>query len=211
MTSTPILSFEKLEQVKFLYLNKQLCIREVALVLKVSPDAVESFIKKHNIPKRGYKEAQQAKFYNKPPSFHKQNIHTPHFKELSAIGTMLYWAEGYKGNERTKTVDFTNSDPLMIQLFLKFLRLIYRPSEKKFRVYLYCYSNQDLGSLIKYWSKITRIPRSQFSKPYVRSDFREDGRKMKYGMIHIRYHDKKLLLDIKSMIESYVKKHAPIV
>lgn len=211
MTPNPILSSDKLDLVKILYLDKKKCIREVALTLKVSPDAVESFIKRHDIPKRSYKEAQQAKFYNKPLSFYKQNINNTYLKELSAIGTMLYWAEGYKGDEKNHTVDFANSDSFMITLFLKFLREIYRPDEKRLRVYLYCYSDQNIKKLVIYWSKITKIPKNQFSKPYVRSDFRENGRKMEHGMIHVRYHDKKLLLDIKSMIESYVQKYAPVV
>lgn len=213
MTPLPVLSIDKLNQVKFLYLDKRLCIREVSEILKVSPDAVESFIKRHNIPKRSYEEAQQAKFHNKPLSFSKQKVSSPQLKELSAIGTMLYWAEGYKGSDSVpaKTVDFANSDPSMIQLFLKFLRVVYRLEEKRLRVYLYCYSDQNPANLIEYWSKITEIPKSQFSKPYVRSDFKKDGRKMKYGMIHIRYHDKKLLLEIRSMIESYVRKYASVV
>lgn len=34
---------------------------------------------------------------------------------------------------------------------------------------------------------------------------------MKYGLVHIRYSDKKLLLEIENMIESYMSKYAPIV
>ncbi|MEK7507600.1 MAG: hypothetical protein AAB602_00760 [Patescibacteria group bacterium] len=75
----------------------------------------------------------------------------------------------------------------------------------------YCYSDQNVEALKRYWSKITGIPQSRFSKPYVRTDFRKDGRKMKHGLIHIRYGDKKLLLEILRLIEYYQLKYASVV
>ena len=210
MTPPPVISKDKLSLVKDLYLNKKLCIREVAQRLAVSPDAVENFIRRHKIPKRSRKEAQQAKYYNKPLSFNKQKLNSVYLRELAIIGAMLYWAEGYKGDESNGTVDFANSDPLMIEIFLKFLRLLYKPDERRLRVYLYCYSNQNIPKLIQFWSVLTGIPKKQFLKPYVRTDFREDGRKMEYGMIHIRYHDKKLLLEIKNWFFDFlILLHSP--
>lgn len=211
MTPPPALASDKLSLVKDLYLNQKLCVREVAERLHVSSDAVTSFFRRHGIPRRTFSDAQKIIFEKKKPSFTKNIINTPRLKELSAIGTMLYWAEGYKGGEDAAAVDFANSDPSMIKIFLVFLRNVFKLDEKKFRIYLYCYSDQDIPVLIKYWSKQARIPASQFSKPYVRTDFKVDGRKMKYGMIHIRYHDKKLLLELKNMIQSYVLTYASIV
>lgn len=211
MTPPPALALDKLSVVKDLYLNKKFCVREIADQLNVSPDAVTSFFRRHKIPRRSFSDAQRILFEKKKPSFTKNNINTPRLKELSAIGTMLYWAEGYKGGDDASAVDFANSDSSMIKIFLVFLRNVFKLDEKKFRIYLYCYSDQDIPLLIKYWSKQTRVPASQFSKPYVRNDFKVDGRKMKYGMIHIRYHDKKLLLELKNMIQSYVLTYASVV
>lgn len=71
-----------------------------------------------------------------------------------------------------------------------------------------CYSNQKPNKLIDFWSKITRIPKSQFIKPYVREDFRPDKEdKMKHGMVHIRYSDKKLLLQLMEWIEEFKGKY----
>ena len=207
MAPLPAISKNKLSLVRNLYLNKKLCVREIAEHLKVSADAVTSFFRRHNIPKRSYSEAQQVEFNNRPLSFSKQKLNSHYLKELSLVGTMLYWAEGYKGKISNTTIDFANSDPLMIKLFLQFFRLIFKPDEKKIRIYLYCYANQNVKEFTNFWSKLTRVPKARFLKPYVRSDFREDGRKMKHGMVHVRYHDKKLLLEIKSMIELYVKKY----
>lgn len=76
--------------------------------------------------------------------------------------------------------------------------------ESRLRVYLYCYSNQDVDDLISYWSSICDIPKSQFTKPYVRKDFNPNQvRKMEHGLIHIRYSDKVILSGIKEMIDFY--------
>lgn len=123
---------------------------------------------------------------------------------------MLYWAEGDKNlyrKGRGAVVDLANSDSEMIKLFLKFLRRICGVDEQRLRIYLYCYSNQNLDLLKKYWSEITGISLKQFSKPYIKKDFLpEKSSKMKYGLVHIRYLDKKLFCQIKNWIEQYLNK-----
>ncbi|MSU45217.1 MAG: hypothetical protein EXS47_01120 [Candidatus Zambryskibacteria bacterium] len=195
-----------------LYRNKKYSIKEISDYLKVSVDATTFFFRKQNIQRRTQKEAQYEKFLKKTPSFKKNILKNADLKTLSIIGIMLYWAEGFKGNDSStyQAVDFTNSDPNMIKIFLKFLRSTYSLNESKLRILLYCYSDQNVTDLVRFWSKTTLIPQSQFSKPYVKSNFNKDGNKMKHGMVHVRYSDKKLLLDIKSMIEFYVKKYAPV-
>ncbi len=104
---------------------------------------------------------------------------------------MLYWGEGSK---RAKyCVDLANSDPNIVILFTIFLRKIYRVDENKFRVLLYCYPPHDPGELIDYWSTLTHIPKSSFTKPYIRKKSRLIHDKMPKGLVHIRYYDKRLL------------------
>ncbi|MEK7093057.1 MAG: hypothetical protein AAB927_01070 [Patescibacteria group bacterium] len=127
-------------------------------------------------------------------------------KELNAIGAMLYWAEGHKTSS-APGIDFANSDPRMLVLFMKFLRSRYHLDEKRLRVYIYCYANQPIDGLKEYWSKLLGIPRPQFTKPYVRENPTMNARQMPYGLVHIRYSDKKLLLDVLNLIESYRSKY----
>lgn len=199
--------------VKKLYFKDTFSMNDIAKYLGVSLDATVSFFRRHNIKRRNKKEASHESFQKKQASFKKRKLNTIRLKELSTIGVMLYWGEGYKGNDRleAKGVDFANSDHKMISLFLEFLRSVYVIDEKKFRIYLYCYSDQNTNSLISFWSKITKIPKSQFTKPYIRNEYNVKSNKMTYGLIHIRYGDKKLLLEIKSMIKFYVQKYASVV
>lgn len=195
-----------LEKIKYLYYEKEYSMREIAEHFNISLDAVTYFMRKHDLKRRNFKETNSIRFKNKKLSFKKKNKLTQSDKELQTIGVMLYWAEGYK-TEKASGIDFANSDPLMIAAFIDFLRTLYQVDEARFRVLLYCHKNQDVEVLKRYWSRVTKVPLSQFTKPYVRNDFRKDGRKMEYGMIHLRYHDKKLLLDIKNLIECYTTRY----
>ena len=197
-----IISDSKLKQIRNLYYQKGLCMQEIANQLGVSIDAVVYFMRRHNLKRRSFFEINKLRFEEKEPSFRIRSVNSLYAKELKAIGIMLYYGEGYK-SDKSSFVDFANSDPDMILLFMNFLRRIYKINEKKLRVLLYCYANQNIDELVRFWSGLTKIPRRQFVKPYIRKDFREDGRKMEYGLVHIRYMDKKLLLSIKGFINDY--------
>lgn len=201
-----IVPISALRRIKQWYYRDMFTMREVGEHLGVSLDAVAYFMRHHRLPRRTLLQANRIRFDKKPPSF-KSRAHLPSFTELKAIGAMLYWGEGYKNCTTNSTVDFANSDSGMISLFLLFLRKVYGINEVHLRVYLYCYADQDVGRLVHYWSRVTGIPKERFSKPYVRKDFRKNGRKMRYGLIHIRYYDKKLLLEILRLIEYYKSKY----
>lgn len=201
----------KLELVRKLYYKQQLSAREIAQSLNVSLDAVYYFMRYNGLARRNRSEFNRALFNRKTPSFKLKKKLSVKDKQLKALGTMLYWAEGFQ-SDGADIVDFANSKPAMISLFLKFLRRICGVDESKLRVYLYCYSNQDVQGLIDYWSRLTGIPKSQFTKPYVRQDFRaEKVGKMKYGLIHVRYYDKKLLELFRKWTEEYVEEYASVV
>lgn len=191
------------KKVKELYYTRQLSVNDVADKLGVSIDAVFYCMRKNRLKRRKRHESNAIRYIRQKPSFQLKKIDDEKLKILKVIGTMLYWGEGYKA-DKTCMVDFANSDAGMIVLFLKFLRKVCGVNENKLRVYSYFYSNQDIDKNINYWSELTKINRSQFTKPYIRKDFREDKKdKMPYGLIHIRYGDKKLLNLIKDWINEY--------
>lgn len=86
-------------------------------------------------------------------------------KELFLVGVALYWAEGYrKGNEE---FGFTNSDPRMITLMIRWLQEICGISRTRIRlrVCINIAHKNRLGIIQRFWSKSTGIPLLQFSKP----------------------------------------------
>ncbi|MFA5791511.1 MAG: hypothetical protein WC884_00545 [Candidatus Paceibacterota bacterium] len=196
------ISNDKINLVDKLYNIEKLTMREIAQKLAVDIDVVVYCMRKNKIKRRSRKEANKISFWNKKLSFQEKNKLSVTEKNLKLAGLILYWGEGYK-TTKSSGIDFANSDPNMIVIFLKFLRKIYKVDEKRFRILLYCYSDQNITFLIKFWSTLTGILKEQFSKPYIRKDFRKDGRKMEHGMIHIRYADKKLFLCIMKEIDLF--------
>jgi len=193
-----------IEKVKNLYYKKGLSAREVGERLDVPVWQVIRFMKKYKLPRRTAAETSRLNFIRSPKSFKIKSSLTEKEESLKIAGLMLYWAEGVKIGRNT--VDFANSDPAMIKLFLRLLREIYQVNESKLRVLLYCYSNQEVKRLISYWTKITKIPETQFIKPYIRQDFRQSkSGKMPYGLVHIRYNDQKLFTQIRKDIKKTVK------
>jgi hypothetical protein len=148
-------------------------------------------MRRNKIKRRTPAQTLKIQFERGSLSYDKLAKFTNHQRKLLIAGLMLYWAEGSKANKFT--VDFANSDEKMLRLFIRMLREIYRVTEKRLRIYLYCYLNQDVNKIIDFWSKKLKVPKGQFSKPYIRKDFKiEKIGKMPFGLVHIRYSDKKL-------------------
>lgn len=200
-----------IEKLKNLYYKKGYSASRVGEILGRSTTSIYKFMKRHGLRRRSPAETNNIAYERQKPSYHSKKHLTLKEEKLKVAALMLYWAEGYKNLSRKArggTVDFGNSDPKMIQLFLKFLREICGVSENRLRIYLYCYANQNVEFLKNYWSKVTGISLKQFTKPYIRKDFLpEKSGKMKYGLVHIRYSDKKLFLQIKDWIDQYLNEN----
>jgi len=208
MSVKPALSKKYIKKVKVLYYNKGYSAKEISEKLKVSMSVVYKFMIRHNLKRRTFHESNIIRFEKSPISYNLKKNLTEKERQLKIAGIMLYWAEGAKSNLKNRAwmIDLANSDPEMIKVFLKFLRIICGIDEKKLRAYIYTYADQDIKKLLKYWCKITKIPLKQFTKSYIRNDFLpEKSGKMKYGLIHIRYNDKRLLLQIEDWIKKYSK------
>lgn len=91
-------------------------------------------------------------------------------RELWLIGIALYWAEGSKEKEyRPGTgIKFSNSDPEMISLFLKWLIEIVGVSKENigFEIYLHDSFRQNISRFQKFWSEKTGLPLSYFNTIY---------------------------------------------
>ncbi len=202
------LTDRELKKIHNFYYIKEMSAPEIANKFKVSLDAVYYFMRRHNLTRRNYSDQNKIRFKKKSPSFSAKTKLSANEKELVIAGAMLYWGEGSQ-SDNADIVDLANSKPEIISIFLKFLRTIYNINETKLRAYLYCYSNQNPKKLINFWEKLTKIPKRQFTKPYIRKDFKpEKSGKMKHGLLHVRYYDKKLLNTIRETIKKYINKFA---
>ncbi|MAZ30356.1 hypothetical protein CL655_03695 [bacterium] len=193
----------QVEGVRKLYTDELYSAQEIANALSVSLDAVYYCLRKYDIPRRTASENSRINFERKPLSFNLKQKLTKKDERLKLTGCLLYWCEGYK-TEKSKVVDFANSDTHMVLLFLRFLRIVCGVSEKRLRVLLYCHEENRIREHINYWSNKLNIPVEQFTKPYVmKSSKLVKSHKMPYGLVHIRYGDKKLLSQILQWIDEY--------
>lgn len=115
-------------------------------------------------------------------------------KELMLIGAALYWAEGSKAKEHniSQGIIFSNSDPLMIKLFLKWLKevLKVKTSDINPEIYIHENSKNNIKKVIKYWSHIINIPDKEFQHIYFKknkiSTKRKNIGKNYYGLLRVR-------------------------
>lgn len=190
---------ERLIILKQLY-SSGLSMREVGLHFHKSTHSITSTMKRYHLERRLSSITRNNQFAISPLSFKINNRLTAKERHLKTAGLMLYWGEGSK--TLNGQVNFTNTNPDSIVLFLSFLRKIYSPQESRLRCRLYCYTNQDINQEINYWSKLTQIPISQFSKPYIAKPKNQKHVKITHGVCHIVYSDKRLLIQILNDIKT---------
>ena len=78
-------------------------------------------------------------------------------------GCILYWTEGSKGRH---TVDFANSDIVMVKYFLNFLRKHFKVEDEKVSISINAYLNNgiSLGDIEEYWLDHLELPRMSLRK-----------------------------------------------
>lgn len=85
---------------------------------------------------------------------------------LFIAGVALYWAEGFKKDSQ---VGFANTDPVMIQFFLRWIVECCGISMDALtaRVTINGSQKHRLTEIQQYWQSITNIPSKNFQKPYL--------------------------------------------
>lgn len=91
-------------------------------------------------------------------------------RELWLLGVALYWAEGTKEKSYRPgiCVEFTNSDPKMIVVFVHWLQESCKVSRKDmdFEIYIHKNKANEISEVRKFWSKITGFSVDSFQKVY---------------------------------------------
>lgn len=85
-------------------------------------------------------------------------------RERMLVGLGLYWGEGYKRG--SQELGFTNSDPDMILFYIRWLQQVYEVGKDRLilRVSINEQHRYRISEVEKYWSTLTEVPLSQFTK-----------------------------------------------
>ncbi|CAM5663546.1 hypothetical protein SALBM135S_00077 [Streptomyces alboniger] len=86
-------------------------------------------------------------------------------RELFLVGVGLYWAEGTKDKpyRRTEVLQFINSDPDMIRLYLRWLALL-GVTHDRLTLRLSIHESADVGTAERHWAQVTGVDVSAFSR-----------------------------------------------
>ena len=83
---------------------------------------------------------------------------------LHVSGCMLYWAEGWRRNNRA-TVAFSNSDVDMLRLFVRFLREFYEVHSDEISIAINCYTDVNSSEECEsYWLDSLGLERENLKK-----------------------------------------------
>jgi len=82
------------------------------------------------------------------------------------LGLSFYWGEGTKS--RRDGLSLLNNDPSIIKFFIYWLNKSLNIPKKKIKIYLHLYNDMNIEKEFKYWSKILKIPLTQFNRPYIK-------------------------------------------
>lgn len=95
-------------------------------------------------------------------------------RELWLMGTVLYWAEGAKEKEYRpgSGVEFTNSDPVLVRLFLKWIQEMCGVDRERivFAIFLHESHRDSLRGVQTYWADQTGFPLQAFQRVYFKSN-----------------------------------------
>ncbi|WP_030666282.1 hypothetical protein [Streptomyces rimosus] len=86
-------------------------------------------------------------------------------RELMLVGVGLYWSEGTKSkpHRTTETIEFVNSDPTMIEIFLAWLKLMsVEPERLRFHVMIH--ESADVAAAEHYWADLVGLDVTDFGK-----------------------------------------------
>jgi transcriptional regulator with XRE-family HTH domain len=125
---------------------------------------------------------------------------------LHVTGCMLYWAEGSKDRN---CVQFTNSDPAMVLLFVRFLRfcLDVRPEDIRLACYLYADHVERQQEVERFWLQVTGLPETSLRRSivnaYSKSSARKRVNKLPYGTCRVVVNRTSVVQSIYGSIQEY--------
>jgi predicted transcriptional regulator len=103
------------------------------------------------------------------------------------VAAVSYECEGGKSN--FGVLEFTNSDPVLIRLFLLSLRKSFLLDENKFRVVMHLHSYHNEKDEQIFWSDVTSIPKQLFTKTFQKKESGITRKEGYHGCVQIKYFD----------------------
>ena len=180
------------ERLVNLYIERKLSSQQIADIYNCSPNKINYWINKYNIPKRKISDAVYNRHNPKGNPFTFNSPKNLQSMFLYGLGIGLYWGEGTKSNK--SSVRLGNTDPRLIKKFIEFLTEIYRIDTGKLHFGLQIFSDMSPRTALNFWQRHLKARPDQFQKIIV-TKARSIGtyrQKTKHGVLTIYFNNKKL-------------------
>ena len=122
---------------------------------------------------------------------------------MKVICALLYWCEGGK-TEKAK-LSFINSDPKLVKYFVDTFRKSFDVDESRFRALIHLHDYHNVNRQTKFWSKITSISETQFTKPYNKPSTGKRIKENYQGCVSVRYYGKQIAQEMLFLIKEISK------
>jgi len=150
---------------------------------------------------------EAAKIRNKIEERASKEINTLSFSDLKLIGSALYWAEG--GAKNRNRLQFSNSNPFMIKVVMRFFRKVCGASEDKIKAIIHIYPGINYQKALNFWCQITKLSKNNFYSPQTQiskaSKRKRPRNTLPYGTLHLTILDTKLACRVKGWIKGMAK------
>ncbi len=179
-------------------------IADIANKLRISTHKVAYWMNKYGIKSRSRSEALYVKNNRNGDPFEIAEIDSKYKTDLLALAIGIFLGEGTK--KQTYSVRVANSDPRIILIFMKFLKEICQVDVQKIKAWINLFDDKPYEQSLDYWSNRIKIPKNQFYAPVIRP--RKKGsykNRSEYGTITILVSNTKLLRQVKSWCDTYMK------
>ena len=126
---------------------------------------------------------------------------------VHAAGTMLYWAEGDKGEKHAARL--SNSDPELLRFYLDFLRRFFCLPDERIRVTCNLFADhvERQREIEQFWLDSLALPRSCLRKSivnvYSKHSQKKRRNKLPYGTCRLAVHDTRIIQSIFGSIQEY--------
>lgn len=122
---------------------------------------------------------------------------------------VVYWCEGAKN--QFSGVKFTNSDPTVIASFLYLFRRGFEIDESKLRALIHLHEYHDKNKQLAFWSKVAKIPKSQFIRPYLKPHTGKRIRNDYQGCVTISYYSNDLARQLLMLGKAFFARYGGMV
>ncbi len=118
---------------------------------------------------------------------------------------ILYGCEGSK-YPASSGVMLTNADPELMLSFITLFRKSFRVEENRLRVHLQIHTTQNYSKLLNYWSRLLKVPKSQFYKPTLTEPHGRKHRSKYLGTCTLKYHNYRFQLKLIGIFDEFMRK-----